>query len=85
MGRQLYRSAKKFMVEALSNLSTDTETVQTAIVSSVAQDETENTAVEKTLKVMAMQGHVHKTGDGPTATYRLSESGVAMLNALGGS
>lgn len=85
MGRQLYRSAKKFIVEALSGLSTDSETGGAVIVSNVAQDETENQAVEKTLKVLAMQGHIIQTGEGPTATYRLAPSGQELLSTLGGA
>ena len=85
MGRQLYRSAKKFITETLSGLSTTTETGFGAIVSQVSRDETEEQAVEKTLKVLAMQGHIIQTGEGQTATYRLAESGQTLLNTLGGA
>lgn len=85
MGRQLYRSAKKFITETLSGLSANSETAFGTIVTNVSQDETEEQAVRKTLNVLAMQGHIIQTGEGDNATYRLAESGQTLLNTLGGA
>jgi predicted transcriptional regulator len=84
MGRQLYRSAPKFIAEVLANLSADADTAHTSVVANVAADETETVSAEKVLKVLALQGHITQVGEGENATYRLADSGVNLLNALGG-
>ena len=84
MARQLYRSGSKFLGGVLAALSLETETPYADIVSSVIEDEGETYAVDKTLNVVTLSKYAEKTGDGPTATYRLTESGVAVRDALEG-
>ena len=85
MARQLYRSATKFINQTLALLNTNTETPFLSIRDQVAEDAQEHEAIEKTLKVLAMQGYITQTGEGENATYRLSNDGAAFRDQLGGA
>lgn len=83
MGRLLARSSRAFMTGALGNMNLTTETPFAVIRDAIAQDESEVDPVRKVLAVMVRQGHATQTGEGDTATYKLTESGEKLLNALG--
>lgn len=85
MGRTLVRSSRAYVRGVLSNMGMDTETPFTDISGHVAQDADEIEPVRRVLAVMVKQKHAVQTGEGDTATYKLTESGNALLNALGGA
>ena len=82
MGRNIRRSALAYVTETMKSLNVDSDKPLPDVLSAVARDEQEQKAVETILKVMAKQGHIVVGGTPEAPLYRLSESGVVLVNAL---
>lgn len=84
MARLLARSSRAFMTGALGSTNKTSQTAFSVIRDAITQDEAEVEPVRKVLKVLTMQGHLEQTGEGDTATFKLTDSGETLLNELGG-
>lgn len=82
MTRNIRRSALAYVTETMKSLSADSDKSLPAVLSVVARDEGEQKAVETILKVMAKQGHIIVGGTPEAPIYRLSDSGVVLIDAL---
>lgn len=85
MGRTLARNPQGFIKDVLTLASPDGETGHTVFTDLAAKDQSEIPSIEKVLSVMVRQGHLIQTGEGENATYRLTESGISVRDAVGGA